>query len=410
MSAWLKSLPSDWSIADPRRHFKERREASRPADVHLTPSQHHGVLSQADYMAKTGSKVVLNLSAPDNMKRVEPGDFIAHLRSFQGGLEKSDLPGKVSTAYTVIEPLPSADSRFYKWVLKSPAYIQVLSSSLEQLRDGQSIKFGDFAAIHLPMPPLEEQRRIADFLDDRVARIDQIIAARRRQGVLVESARKESLRQLTDGAGAAKGWSRPRVAHVFRTGSGSTPPSERHEYYDGGVPWVNTGDVLDGPLATTARTVSESALAEFSTLVRYPAGSLVIAMYGQGATKGRAALLETAACVNQACCVLQGDSLLLQWAFHWFRAHKPDIVELANGAGQPNLSQGIIRSVRLELPARKSVAGRLKEIEAREAESAGVLGAIERQTGTLQEYKQSLITAAVTGELDVTTARSGVPG
>jgi type I restriction enzyme S subunit len=132
-------------------------------------------------MTKTGTKVVLNLSAPDNMKRVQPGDLIAHLRSFQGGLEKSDLAGKVSTAYTVIEPLATADPNFFRWVLKSPPYIQTLSSSLEQLRDGQSVKFGDFAAIPLPLPPIDEQRRIADFLDDRVARIDQIIAARRTQ-------------------------------------------------------------------------------------------------------------------------------------------------------------------------------------------------------------------------------------
>ena len=107
VSNWLAALPPGWSEVNPRRHFRERREPSKPSDLHLTPSQHLGVLSQADYMARTGSKVVLNLSTPDSMKHVEPGDFIAHLRSFQGGLERSDLTGKVSSAYTVIEPLAS---------------------------------------------------------------------------------------------------------------------------------------------------------------------------------------------------------------------------------------------------------------------------------------------------------------
>ena len=93
VKGWLDGLPARWQVIDPRRHFRERREAALPGDVHLTPSQHHGVLSQEDYMARTGTRVVLNLSAPDNMKRVRRGDLVAHLRSFQGGLEMSDLGG-----------------------------------------------------------------------------------------------------------------------------------------------------------------------------------------------------------------------------------------------------------------------------------------------------------------------------
>jgi type I restriction enzyme M protein len=89
VSAWLSELPPTWRVANPRRHFRDRREVARSDDVHLTPSQHMGVLTQTDYMERTGSRVVLNLSAPDNMKHVEPGDFIAHLRSFQGGIEHS---------------------------------------------------------------------------------------------------------------------------------------------------------------------------------------------------------------------------------------------------------------------------------------------------------------------------------
>lgn len=163
---WLARMSPRWEIIHPKAVFRERSERSRADDIHLTPSQTYGVLPQAEYMAITGNRVVLNLTGQDNMKHVEPNDFVIHLRSFQGGIEYSTLAGKVSNAYTVLTPAPNIEPRFYKWVLKSSGYIQELNASTNQLRDGQSIKFADFAAIDLPLPPLEEQRRIADFLDE----------------------------------------------------------------------------------------------------------------------------------------------------------------------------------------------------------------------------------------------------
>ena len=323
-----------------------------------------------------------------------------------GSVWWSETPAFViDTAYSIDRSNTTAHLRWLYYVLQS--------LGLGQLSNDVGVPGLSREAAYealVTVVPIDEQRRIADFLDDRVARIDQIIAARREQFALVEEAQHESMRVATEGRDRGASWSRPRVAHIFRTGSGSTPPSDRLDYYDGDVPWVNTGDVRDDLLSTTGRTLTRGALADFSTLVRYPVGSMVIAMYGQGATKGRTALLQTTACVNQACCVLQGDPLLLRWAFQWFRAHKADIVELANGAGQPNLSQEIIRNVRLAVPPRDAVEGLLLEIESQQTASAGTRAFVTRQISLLQEYKESLITAAVTGELDVTTAGSEIPG
>ena len=116
---WLGKVASDWEIAPAWRVMKERGEKSLPDDVHLTPSQTHGVLTQQDYMDRTGNKVVLNLAGTDNMKRVRAGDFIIHLRSFQGGIEASAIDGKVSNAYTVLTPAPDAHFGYYRWFMKS---------------------------------------------------------------------------------------------------------------------------------------------------------------------------------------------------------------------------------------------------------------------------------------------------
>lgn len=172
---WLGQIPAHWHVVPAKALFRERRTPNGPTDVHLTPSQHLGVLPQEEYMRVTGGRVVLNLEGADTMKRVEERDFIIHLRSFQGGIEFSPLSGKVSMAYTVLRPLDKVDGGYFRWLFKSSGYIQALRSTTDQLRDGQSIKFGQFSSISLADVPLDEQRTIAGFLDRETAKFESLI-------------------------------------------------------------------------------------------------------------------------------------------------------------------------------------------------------------------------------------------
>lgn len=330
-------------------------------------------------------------------------------------------PATVNGSIAVLRPR-EYHGRFLMYWLKSHG----IQSRIQQLKDGMGVPHLFQADIRkLPVPDLSQtvQRRIADFLDDRVAHIDRIIAARREHLALGIDRTSTSLTlRTTEGDGPARetgipwmprvnnNWGLPRMSHVFRIGSGSTPPSDNPSYYDGDIAWVNTADVRDGRIEGASRSVTRAAVDEFPTLVQYPAGSLVLAMYGQGATKGRVGLLQIAACVNQACCVLQGSSDLTTWAFYWFKSHKKAIVQLALGAGQPNLSQDIVRALRLPLPPRADRTQLVERMAEDEAATATLKRLADRQIELLTEYKSSLITAAVTGELDVTTAGSGIPG
>ena len=161
---WLGRIPTSWSVAPSRSLFFSPSEKSREADVHLTPSQKYGVLSQADYMKISGSRVVLTLSDNAQMKHVEPLDFISHLRSFQGGFELSRLSGKVSGAYTVFRCRGEQHHEFWRYLFKSQTYIDALQTTTDSLRDGQSIRYREFSMIPLPVVPLQEQVRIANFI------------------------------------------------------------------------------------------------------------------------------------------------------------------------------------------------------------------------------------------------------
>ena len=178
-----------------------RTEFERASDVHLTPSQMFGVLPQEEFIAVSGVKPTLKLSDSGKMKHVDPGDFIIHLRSFQGGLEYSEYQGKVSAAYTVITPRNDqlADRSFFRWLFKSTTFIKNLSSMTNQLRDGQSINFKTFSRTSYLLPPLVEQQEIAAFLNEKTLEIDSAISGIKRQIELLRRYRKQVINDAVTG-------------------------------------------------------------------------------------------------------------------------------------------------------------------------------------------------------------------
>jgi type I restriction enzyme S subunit len=200
-------------------------------------------------------------------------------------------------------------------------------------------------------------------------------------------------------------WKLFKVGRSFKTGSGTTPRSGEPRFFDGPYPWVNTADLRDGLIRDPAKRVSAAALREYPALRVYPSGTLMVAMYG--ATIGRAGISVAPACVNQACCALIPlGPVDVTYAFYWFVAHRAEIVQLGSGGGQPNISQDLVRSLRI--PAADSVAEQRRigrDCEAAEEEHARYRSLLAHRSALLAERRQALITAAVTGQLDVTTAR-----
>lgn len=175
---WLGEVPEHWEVRPSKSVFALRNERERPGDVHLTPSQIHGVMPQYQYMAVTGNRVVLAL-AGTTMKHVTKDDFVIHLRSFQGGIEWSNYSGRVSPAYTVLRPRAGVIPAFFRYCLKSRGYIERIASLTDQLRDGQSMRYYDFGKTPLPLPPIDEQKAIASFIDHEIAEIDAVIVEAR---------------------------------------------------------------------------------------------------------------------------------------------------------------------------------------------------------------------------------------
>lgn len=173
---WLGEIPAHWQVVPAKALFSQSKETRQDDDIQLTASQKYGIISQEDYMALQSTKIVLADKGLDDWKHVEPNDFIISLRSFQGGLEISYVPGCITWHYIVLKPKDGVEPEYFKWLFKSPRYIQALQRTANFIRDGQDLRFSNFVQVPLPLIPKDEQKKIAEYLNRKNARIDSIIS------------------------------------------------------------------------------------------------------------------------------------------------------------------------------------------------------------------------------------------
>ncbi len=172
---WLGEIPRTWQAYTGKRLFSSVRTPALSNDEQLAASQKYGVIPQTLMMQLNDSKVMLALKGTDSFRHVEKNNFVISLRSFEGGIEHSNYQGCVSPAYTVLKNVNNINFSFYRYLLKSEPYISALQASTDSLRDGKSINYEQFGAITLPSPSLPEQSIIAHFLDHETAKIDNLI-------------------------------------------------------------------------------------------------------------------------------------------------------------------------------------------------------------------------------------------
>ena len=177
--AWIGKIPEEWIIEKAKYTFKQRSEKGNGIKLQLlSPTQNYGVIPQIEYDRLSGMKSV-KLSEEIELKELKTihiGDYCISLRSFQGGFEYSQYEGVVSPAYKVFYSSRTIVEGYYKYLFKSEVFIQEMNSYTVSFRDGKSISFEAFAGSIIPIPPLAEQQAIADYLDEKCAAIDKLIA------------------------------------------------------------------------------------------------------------------------------------------------------------------------------------------------------------------------------------------
>ena len=131
--------------------------------------------------------------------------------------------------------------------------------------------------------------------------------------------------------------------------SGGTPASSNPDYYDGGIPWLNTNEVNFRNIYSTNKTISEEGL-NHSAAKYIPVNSVIVAMYG--VTAGKSAIAKIPLTTNQACCnlVIDEEKAYYQYVYYFLKLQSDNLNKLANGGAQQNLNSLIIKKYKIALP------------------------------------------------------------
>lgn len=146
------------------------------------------------------------------------------------------------------------------------------------------------------------------------------------------------------------GWKLGTIEEISSVSSGGTPSRKNESYWNGNIPWVTTAEVKFNIIEDTAEKITEEGLANSSAKL-FPVDTILIAMYGQGKTRGQVAKLGIEASTNQACAaIILKAGYYVDYYYQFLISQYDNIREMANSGGQENLSGGIVKSIKVPVP------------------------------------------------------------
>ena len=186
----LDGFEGEWEIKRADEIFKSVSQKNRASLPVLSASQIDGMVLRDEI----GIDIKYDEATLNNYKVVKPGQFVIHLRSFQGGFALSKLEGITSPAYTVIDFIDKSNnlSDFWNSILTSRDFIKRLETVTYGIRDGKSISFKDFSSLKFIFPEFEEQQAIGAYFSS----LDNLIAAHQEKISQLETLKKKLLKDM----------------------------------------------------------------------------------------------------------------------------------------------------------------------------------------------------------------------
>ncbi|MFF4211769.1 restriction endonuclease subunit S [Streptomyces sp. NPDC001796] len=420
-SSFLETIPwpSGWRSVPLWTLFERIKDTGHPEEQMLSVYRGQGVRQRGsdNHSAQALDRSVYQL--------VHPGWLVVNrMQAWRGAVGISSHRGIVSGHYICFAPRHGENSRFLDWLLQSEVYATEYARLSRGVRPNQAEIDNDWLRV-LPiyLPALEEQRRIADFLDAETACIDKLVATLQRELDLLVERRTAGVVAAVSGSthtdrrsstlpwleSVPTAWQEVRLGLLARMGSGHTPSRSHPEWWTGcSIPWITTGEVKQvrddrvEDLYETREKISELGLAN-SAAELHPRGTVFLCRTASAGYSGVMGLdmATSQDFVTWTC----GPRLLPHFLLWCLRAMRPDLLgRLAMGSTHKTIYVPDLQMLRIPLPPTDEQEKIVHTIRRQNARIDTLTDRVRRQQELLRERRQALITAAVTGQFDVTTA------
>jgi len=351
-------IPEDWSLKslDELGVFSKGKGIAKK-DILNNENDGHPCVRYAEIYTLYNYTTVelkskINKESAENSNPINYGDIL-----FAGSGETLEDIGKSiaylgeQTAYAggdiIVLKQDNEDARYLGYLLNN----DVVKNQLFKIGQGHSVVHiyaSGLKKIIIPLPPLPEQQKIATILNTW----DKAIAAQEKLIVEKQELKKGLMQQLLTGkkrfAGFEEEWEEVKIKKIADTFSGGTPSSKRVEYYNGEIPWLKSGELNKGIIKNTTGYISELGLKNSSAKL-VEIDTILVAMYG--ATAGVCAITKVKGAINQAVlAIVLNKGFNTYFIYQLLKKKMPHIVHSMVQGGQPNLSGGIINSVKIRIP------------------------------------------------------------
>ena len=354
--------------------------------------------SKAEYTGKSCSKFLPNDTL---MARITPCLENGKIAKYE-----SDTPGFGSTEFFILRAKKKKTTADYVYYLSQTHYVRQLAVNSMTGASGRQradVKF--IGNIKWDFPDIVTQNKVADILSS----YDNLIENNNKRIKLLEQMAENLYKEwfvrfrfpgyedteFEDGM--PRGWVREKIGLHYNTCSGGTPSRKHEEYYtEGTIPWVKTGEIKDGIIIHTDECITEAGI-KGSSAKLLPQGAVVMAMYGVNI--GMLAYLDSEMTCNQACCVFNDKNEInsRHYLFHYLYSIRDYLLLIGFGAAQQNLSQDLIKKVKIVIPP----AELIKEFDKQKEPLYQTIRALMMQNDKLIKQRDALLPRLMSGKLKV---------
>jgi type I restriction enzyme S subunit len=416
---WLGHIPEGWSIKPLWALFRRHKLTGFSDEQLLSVYRDYGVIPKAS-RDDNFNKPSDDLGA---YQLVQVGDLaINKMKAWQGSVGISSYKGIVSPAYHVYAPSHSESPQYLHHLFRCNEYIAGYLANSKGIRVNQwDLEPQQHSRMSVLLPPLQEQIQIARFLDHETARIDTLIEEQQR---LIELLKEK--RQAVISHAVTKGidptvpmkdsgvewlgevpahWELTRVGWQCVVGNGCTPARDNQGYWDDGhYPWLNSSKVNLERVVEADQFVTSQALKECALPIVKPS-SVLMAITGEGKTRGMVTITEIEATINQHVAFIEprGSELLPTFLHNWLKANycrlRHDSADW--GSTKAAITCSDIRAYPLPLPPLAEQVAICQFVDSKSSLLDELIFSADENVCLLYERRSALISAVVTGKIDV---------
>ena len=235
------------------------------------------------------------------------------------------------------------------------------------------------------LSPIDEQKRLVELLGSIAALEEELRIAEHEADRL----QKAAMQDLLDAD--LNGWASKPIGQVLKVTTGGTPSRNNATFWNGDIPWVKTGEVNYYVIDSTEESITAEGL-KGSAAKLCPPNSVLVALYGQGPTRGRVGMLGIEAAVNQACAAIYPNADFDPWFVYYYLSGKYlSLRAMAQGAAQPNLNLAMIKGFGMPTPTLEEQKAAVASIDA----VAKAKAEIRRRRKQIAEMKRELREEAI---------------